>query len=75
MNRYKYLQNKPEVGKPKLGQIWSDGKIHIRLDKRLVPSHNIVIWDATLNVWGEATKTQISEKTLLEKYELWEKRK
>ena len=74
MNRYDYLKNKKtsRSSGPQAGEIWSKNGDYIRLDKRLVSSHNVVIWDATFNVWGEANPIQVTEKTLLEEYEFYE---
>lgn len=79
MNRYKFMKAKEPAKppKPKVGQVWrkmEGGRLFIRLDRRLVPSHNVVIWDASFNVWGADTKTQISEETLLAQYKISEEK-
>jgi hypothetical protein len=77
MNRYKFIQNIPTEAKqveeffePKVGEIWvkKDGGLYISLDRRLVPSHNVVIWEASFNVLGRKEVVQISHETLLKDY-------
>ena len=76
MNRYDYLKKKkvPRSSGPLVGEVWvkNGTYIRLRLDKRLVSSHDVVIWDATFNVWGEANPIQVTEKTLLEEYQFYE---
>jgi hypothetical protein len=77
VNRYKYIQNKPSEAKeveeffePKVGEIWvkKDGGLYITLDRRLVPSHNVVIWEGSFSALGRTEVVQISHETLLRDY-------
>lgn len=76
MNRYDYMNGKKKPSPAQVGQIWrqkADKGLYIRLDKRLVQGHNVVVWDAIFNVWGTATPTQITETMLLDEYEIHDK--
>lgn len=76
MNRYKYIKGNPNEPKdeslfgPVVGQTWvkRDGGLYIRLDRRLVPSHNVVIWEASFFNLGRKEVIQITQETLIKDY-------
>lgn len=76
VNRYNYIKNKPKeqpdrpLFGPEVGQTWikRDGGLYIRLDRRLVPSYNVVIWEASFFNLGRTEVVQITQETLIKDY-------